>query len=100
MVFQLGGGDTVWIIPASHEIYLIDLFHTVSAIQSFFLAMAKHPRAQIKAQRELDAVIGPQRLPELIDRSSLPYVNALIKETMRWQLVAPLGKFEEFLDSY
>ena len=54
--------------------------------------MAKYPEAQTKAQAELDAVIGPHRLPELSDRPHLPYVNALIKETMRWQLVSPLGK--------
>lgn len=54
--------------------------------------MAKYPEIQKRAQAELDAVIGPHRLPEFSDRPSLPYVNALIKETMRWQLVVPLGK--------
>jgi len=53
--------------------------------------MAKYPEAQKKAQAELDAVVGPHRLPELSDRPSLHYVNALIKETLRWQLVTPLG---------
>lgn len=53
--------------------------------------MAKYPEAQRKAQAELDAVIGPHRLPELSDRSSLPYANALVKEIMRWQSVTPLG---------
>jgi hypothetical protein len=61
--------------------------------------MAKYPEAQKKAQAELDAVIGPHRLPEFSDRPSLPYVNALIKETMRWQLVVPLGKSLKFLDT-
>lgn len=55
--------------------------------------MAMYPKVQGKAQAELDAVIGSQRLPEFSDRPSLPYVNALVKETMRWQLVGPLGKF-------
>ncbi|KAF5309455.1 hypothetical protein D9619_012399 [Psilocybe cf. subviscida] len=64
---------------------------TVSAVQWFFLAMAMYPEAQRKAQAELDAVIGPHRLPKFSDRSSLPYVNALVKETMRWQLVTPLA---------
>ncbi|KAF5309457.1 hypothetical protein D9619_012390 [Psilocybe cf. subviscida] len=64
---------------------------SISAIQWFFLAMAMYPETQRKAQAELDTVIGPHRLPEFSDRPSLPYVNALVKETMRWQLVAPLG---------
>lgn len=50
------------------------------------------------AQAELDAVIGPQRLPEFGDRPSLPYMNALVKETLRWQLVAPLGMSLGILD--
>ncbi|KAF5313818.1 hypothetical protein D9619_013039 [Psilocybe cf. subviscida] len=53
--------------------------------------MAMHPEIQQKAHEELDAVIGSQRLSEFSDRPSLPYVNALVKETMRWQLVGPLG---------
>ena len=39
---------------------------------------------QKKAQAELDAIIGPNRLPELSDSDSLPFVNALIKEALRW----------------
>lgn len=53
--------------------------------------MAKYPEAQKKAQAELDAIIGPHRLPEFSDRPSIPYVNALVKEAMRWQVVVPLG---------
>jgi cytochrome P450 len=64
---------------------------TFSAIQTFFLAMAIYPEVQRRAQAEIDAVIGAERLPEFIDRPSLPYVNALVKETMRWQVVLPLA---------
>ncbi|KAF5329779.1 hypothetical protein D9619_009098 [Psilocybe cf. subviscida] len=70
--------------------YLSGSDTTISAIQSFFLAMAMYPDVQKKAQAELDAVIGPQKLPEFVDRPSLPYVNALVMETLRWQLVLPL----------
>ena len=57
----------------------------------FFLAMALHPEVQAKAQAELDAVVGPDRLPEFSDRTALPYLNAVIKEALRWQNVLPLG---------
>jgi len=53
--------------------------------------MALYPEAQEKAQAEIDAVIGNSRLPTFHDQSSLPYVNALIKETLRWQNVNPSG---------
>ncbi|KAI0753233.1 cytochrome P450 [Daedaleopsis nitida] len=64
---------------------------TLSTVQSFFLAMASFPEAQTKAQAELEAVIGPNRLPEFSDRDALPYVNALIKELLRWRSVVPIG---------
>ncbi|KAG0698625.1 cytochrome P450 [Suillus ampliporus] len=63
-----------------------------SSLSSFFLAMALHPEVQIKAQAELDAVINsPGRLPGYNDRSSLPYINAIVKEVLRWNPVASLG---------
>ena len=54
--------------------------------------MALYPEVQKKAQAEIDAVVGPDRLPEFEDRPSLPYINAVIKEMMRWNLVTPLGE--------
>ena len=54
--------------------------------------MALYPEAQRKAQAEIDAVVGPNRFPDFEDRPSLPYINALLKESARWNLVAPLGE--------
>ena len=54
--------------------------------------MALYPEVQKKAQAEIDAVVGPNRLPDFHDRPSLPYINALVKESSRWNLVLPLGK--------
>ena len=64
---------------------------TVSALGSFFLAMVLNPDVQRKAQRELDQVVGPHRLPDFADQPSLPYVDAIVKETLRWHPVLPLG---------
>ncbi|KAF5354017.1 hypothetical protein D9756_007058 [Leucocoprinus leucothites] len=63
---------------------------TVSTIQSYFMAMSLYPEVQKKAQEELDRVLG-SRLPEFNDRPNLPYINAMMKESLRWQLVTPLG---------
>ncbi|KAF7374547.1 Cytochrome P450 [Mycena sanguinolenta] len=57
----------------------------------FFLAMALYPDIQKKAQAEIDAVIGTDRLPEFEDRPSLPFVEALYREVMRRKPVTPLG---------
>ena len=54
--------------------------------------MTLYPEAARKAQAEIDAVIGNDRLPTAEDRPDLPYVEALMKEVFRWSLVAPTGK--------
>ncbi|KZT41973.1 cytochrome P450 [Sistotremastrum suecicum HHB10207 ss-3] len=66
---------------------------TASAIYSYFLAMVLFPKVQERAQAELDAVIGTERMPGLADRQGgkLVYVEALVKEIMRWAPIAPLG---------
>lgn len=64
---------------------------TFSLIQAFFLVLASFPEVQEKARAELDAVVGPHRLPDFNDRDALPYVCAVIKECMRWHAIAPLG---------
>ena len=66
-------------------------FQSFVTLQAFFLAMSLNPDVQRKAQAELDAVVGPGRLPEFSDSNSLVYVNAVIKETLRWHTIAPLG---------
>ena len=51
--------------------------------------MILFPNKQAIAQGELDRVIGHSRLPTMEDRTSLPYVDALIKETLRWHVLLP-----------
>lgn len=46
--------------------------------------MALHPDAQRKAQAEIDLVVGHDRLPDWSDRQSLPYVDALVNEVLRY----------------
>lgn len=53
--------------------------------------MAIYPEVQKKAREELDVVVGLHRLPEFSDRERLPYVNAIIKETLRWHSAGPLN---------
>ncbi|KDR70332.1 hypothetical protein GALMADRAFT_76115 [Galerina marginata CBS 339.88] len=64
---------------------------TVAGIMTFFLTMVLHPRVQRKAQEELDSVLGGVRLPNFSDRASLPYLECIIKELLRWRPGAPLA---------
>ncbi|KAI0264161.1 CyP450 monooxygenase [Gloeopeniophorella convolvens] len=73
------------------NIYLGGADTTVSALQTFFLAMALNPEAQRKAQAEIDAVVGSTRLPDFSDEPALPYVGAVLKEVLRWHPVVPLA---------
>ncbi|GJJ14357.1 hypothetical protein Clacol_008621 [Clathrus columnatus] len=63
----------------------------MSTILNFFHAMILHPEVQRKAQAEIDALTGSQRLPTINDRSSLPYIRALVTELYRWHPAGPLG---------
>ena len=56
------------------------------------LAMLQHPEVQGRTQAEIDAVIGTDRLPNFDDRPNLPYVEAVLLETLRLYAVGPLGK--------
>ncbi|KAJ7092623.1 cytochrome P450 [Mycena epipterygia] len=70
--------------------YLAGSDTTVSLVLTWVLAMVLNPEIQAKARAEVDAVIG-NRLPEFDDRPSLPYVNAMLDETLRWGPVTPLA---------
>lgn len=58
---------------------------------TFFYAMVNFPSVQRKAQEEIDQIIGNDRLPGFDDRPSLPYVEALYREVLRWHPVFPAG---------
>ncbi|KAG0693089.1 cytochrome P450 [Suillus ampliporus] len=64
---------------------------TTSTLMAFVLAMVSYPDVQRRAQAEIDSVVGNDRLPTFEDRTSLPYVNSVLRETMRWHPILPLG---------
>ncbi|KAG9118491.1 hypothetical protein FRC07_006966 [Ceratobasidium sp. 392] len=108
MGFKTGGGDhslvSKWLESPTKEqdygemvksaaasLYAGGADTTVSAISTFFIAMLYNPTAQATAQAEIEHVVGTDRLPTYADRESLPYVEAVYKEVLRWQPLAPLG---------
>ena len=64
---------------------------TGSILTVFMLAMTLFPEVQKRAQEEIDRVVGTDRLPDYDDRSSLTYVEAVYRETLRWRPTAPQG---------
>ena len=53
--------------------------------------MALYPEVQERARAEVDSVVGRDRLPTVEDVPHLHYVNAVVKEVLRWAPVAPMG---------
>ncbi|KAI1791790.1 cytochrome P450 [Ganoderma leucocontextum] len=84
--FGHGGYSNCWI-----TILQTDVSQMFSTVQSIFVAMSLYPDVQKRAQAELDDVVGPNRLPDFEDSGRLVYVNALIKEALRWQNVLPFA---------
>ncbi|KAI0655730.1 cytochrome P450 [Cubamyces menziesii] len=56
-----------------------------------FLMMTRNTEAYIKAQAEVDRVVGHDRLPTFSDRESLPYVEAFLEEVYRSRPSLPLA---------
>ncbi|KIJ08721.1 hypothetical protein PAXINDRAFT_88448 [Paxillus involutus ATCC 200175] len=53
--------------------------------------MILHPEIQQKARAEIDAVVGRDRLPNFSDRGSMPFMDCIVKEVLRWKPISPLG---------
>jgi len=51
-----------------------------------------YPEVQAKAFKEINSVIGQDRLPTLADLDDLPYMEALWKETLRWSPPFPISE--------
>ncbi|KAI0057847.1 cytochrome P450 [Artomyces pyxidatus] len=76
-------------IPAN--IHLAGIDTMASSLASFILSMALHPDIRKKAQQELDSVLHGERLPTFEDQAALPYLDAVVKEVLRWRPAVPMG---------
>ena len=76
------------------------IYKTHASIMVFILAMAMNPSVQRRAQEELDQVVGKDRLPTFSDRDSLPYIQALILEVLRWGSIVPLNVPHRLTEEY
>ncbi|KAJ7768207.1 cytochrome P450 [Mycena metata] len=72
---------------------LLDAGSDTSAafLLSLVLVLSLYPECQERARKEIDAIIGPTRLPVAEDGAKLPYLNALIREVLRFRPQFPLG---------
>lgn len=52
-------------------------------MRTSIMFLATHPWVQQKAQNELDALCGVNRVPTFADFKDLPYINCIMKEGLR-----------------
>lgn len=53
--------------------------------------MLLYPDVQRRAQKHVDEVVGPDRMPTMEDAARLPYIRSIMKETLRWMPTTILG---------
>lgn len=82
--------DIKWVASSLHG---AGVETTTGSMRTFFLAMSLYPEVQRRAQQEMDELMSStsRSMPGLDDRGKLPYLNALVKEILRWLPVAPMG---------
>ncbi|KAF8158899.1 cytochrome P450 [Mycena galopus ATCC 62051] len=64
---------------------------TAGTLVVFIMAMALNPQVLLKAQNEIDTVVGIGSLPGFEHRNALPYCEAVVREVLRWRPIAPLA---------
>ncbi|KAH8807381.1 cytochrome P450 76C3 [Xylogone sp. PMI_703] len=64
---------------------------TSSALNTCILYLSGHPQVRSRAHEELNRVVGNNRLPTFEDEPFLPYICAIVKETLRIRPVTNIG---------
>jgi cytochrome P450 len=62
---------------------------SVQTLRWTLVELVNHRQVQSRLQKEIDDVIGSDRLPSLDDEASMPYTQAVILEVMRRRTLVP-----------
>ncbi|KAJ3927993.1 MAG: cytochrome P450 [Lentinula lateritia] len=84
----LSDKESAWLAAT---LYTAGAETTAGVLSWFMLAMILYPDIQKKIQQELDTVVGRGRLPTFADQAHLPYLQATVREALRWHPVDPVG---------
>ncbi|XP_059161802.1 cytochrome P450 2U1-like [Physella acuta] len=81
--------DDANLIKIVYELFIAGSETTSLIITWCILYMVNHIKAQRKAYQEISDLIGTERAPNLNDKVQLPYLGAVIQETMRLANILP-----------
>ncbi|KAF5338671.1 hypothetical protein D9758_018031 [Tetrapyrgos nigripes] len=77
--------------PEPEKVLQAVLATMYAALGTFIHGLVKNPDSLRKGQIAVDERTRGARLPDFSDFGSIPYVEALLRETLRWIPVTPLG---------
>ncbi|EIN11999.1 cytochrome P450 [Punctularia strigosozonata HHB-11173 SS5] len=86
---NLSNEESSWL---SGTLYAAGAETTAAVMLYFMQAMVLYPEVQARAQEELDRVLAPGAAPTFDDYEQLPYIRAIVKESLRWKPIDPIGK--------
>lgn len=76
---------------ACGAIFIAGANTTWTTIIMCILNLLLNPAVLKKAQAEIDAVVGTDRLPSFEDRERLRYIDFIVQEAFRWAPLSPIG---------
>ena len=79
------------LIMMMYEMFPSGLMNIANTLCWALLYLIRNPDVQQMLHQELDQVIGPNRLPTLEDKKSLPFLEATITETLRISSTIPFS---------
>jgi len=83
--------DREELVMTACDLFLAGDDTSSTTLRWILIHMANHPDVQSRLQKEVDTVIGCDRLPSLDDEVDMPYTQAFILEIMRRRTLVPLS---------
>nr|XP_027119955.1 trans-cinnamate 4-monooxygenase-like [Coffea arabica] len=89
-IFTGKGQDMVFTVYGEHWRIFETIETTLWSIEWGIAELVNHPQVQRKLRQEIDTVLGPGVQVTEPDTLKLPYLQAVVKETLRLRMAVPL----------